>query len=38
MEMMEIILGMILLLDVIVTGIGIYAICKITTDFLYRRN
>jgi hypothetical protein len=39
MEMiMGIILGVILLLGVIVTGIGIYAISKITDDFLYRKN
>ena len=39
MEMlMGIILGGILLLGVIVTGIGIYAISKITNDFLYRMN
>lgn len=34
---MEIILGTLLLLGIISSGIGIYSICKISNDFLYRK-
>ena len=38
MEILTIILGMIIILGLVTTGFGIYAISKITNDFLYRRN
>jgi hypothetical protein len=34
---MEILLGVIILVEIVLTGIGIYSISKITDDFLYRR-
>jgi hypothetical protein len=38
MEILTIILGIILAMGLIAGGIGIYAISKITNDFLYRRD
>jgi hypothetical protein len=37
MDILTTILGVIILVGIVSTGIGIYAISKITNDFLYHR-
>ena len=38
MEILTIVLGVVILVGIVSTVIGIYAISKITSDFLYRRD
>jgi len=38
METLTIVLGVVILVGIVSTGIGVYAISKITNDFLYCRD